>query len=58
MKAPAFSPVSQQSPNTLNSYVYDAAGVRVLKGQGGGQTVFVNGNISGSSGGVGARKYA
>ncbi|HTI91719.1 MAG TPA: SpvB/TcaC N-terminal domain-containing protein [Puia sp.] len=37
----------------LNSYVYDAAGARVLKGQGAGQTVYVNGDVSGSSGGVG-----
>jgi RHS repeat-associated protein len=37
----------------LNSYVYDAAGERVLKGIGSGQAVFVNGDISGSSGGVG-----
>jgi len=37
----------------LNSYVYDAAGERVLKGVGSGQTVYVNGSVSGSSGGVG-----
>jgi RHS repeat-associated protein len=37
----------------LNSYVYDAAGERVLKGKGAGQTVYVNGSMSGSSGGVG-----
>jgi len=37
----------------LNSYVYDASGERVLKGKGDGQTVFVNGNITSSSGGVG-----
>jgi len=37
----------------LNSYVYDAEGERVLKGQGSGQTVFVNGNTKAASGGVG-----
>jgi len=37
----------------LNSYVYDARGERVLKGKGAGQTVYVNGDVSGSSGGVG-----
>lgn len=37
----------------LNSYVYDATGERVLKGLGAGQTVYVNGDMSGSSGGVG-----
>jgi RHS repeat-associated protein len=37
----------------LNSYVYDAAGDRVLKAQGSGQSVFVNGNINSNSGGVG-----
>src|SRR5260221_14730587 len=37
----------------LNSYIYDATGDRVLKGKGSGQTVYVNGDISGSSGGVG-----
>ena len=37
----------------LNSYVYDASGERVLKGQGAGQAVFVNGNPNGISGGVG-----
>ena len=37
----------------LNSYVYDASGERVLKAQGSGQSVFVNGNINGNSGGVG-----
>jgi len=37
----------------LNSYIYDANGERVLKGKGSGQTVYVNGDISGSSGGVG-----
>lgn len=37
----------------LNSYVYDAGGERVLKGKGSGQTVYVNGDISGSSGGLG-----
>jgi RHS repeat-associated protein len=37
----------------LNSYVYDATGERVLKGLGAGQTVYVNGDITGSSGGVG-----
>jgi RHS repeat-associated protein len=36
-----------------NSYVYDAGGDRVLKGAGSGQTVFVNGDISSASGGVG-----
>lgn len=35
----------------LNSYVYDAEGDRVLKGIGSGQTVYVNGSMSGSSGG-------
>jgi RHS repeat-associated protein len=37
----------------LNSYIYDANGERVLKGSGAGQAVYVNGDISGSSGGVG-----
>ncbi len=37
----------------LNSYVYDAAGERVLKGQGSGQSVFVNGDLKSGSGGVG-----
>jgi RHS repeat-associated protein len=37
----------------LNSYVYDASGERVLKGQGSGQSVFVNGNVNSSSGGLG-----
>jgi RHS repeat-associated protein len=37
----------------LNSYVYDAAGERVLKGQGSGQSVFVNGELKAGSGGVG-----
>jgi len=37
----------------MNSFVYDATGERVLKGAGSGQTVYVNGAISGSSGGVG-----
>jgi RHS repeat-associated protein len=37
----------------LNSYVYDAAGERVLKGQGTGQSVFVNGDLKAGSGGVG-----
>jgi RHS repeat-associated protein len=37
----------------LNSYIYDAAGDRILKGQGSGQSVFVNGNINSNSGGVG-----
>ncbi|MBO9202430.1 MULTISPECIES: SpvB/TcaC N-terminal domain-containing protein [Niastella] len=37
----------------LNSYVYDAGGERVLKGIGAGQSVFVNGDISSMSGGVG-----
>jgi len=37
----------------LNSYVYDASGERVLKGKGAGQTVYMNGDLSGSSGGVG-----
>ena len=37
----------------LNSYVYDATGERVLKGIGSGQTVYVNGSVSGSSGGLG-----
>ncbi|MBO9201949.1 MULTISPECIES: SpvB/TcaC N-terminal domain-containing protein [Niastella] len=37
----------------LNSYVYDAAGERVLKGQGSGQSTFVNGSLNSSSGGVG-----
>jgi len=37
----------------LNSYVYDARGERVLKGKGSGQTVYVNGGLNGSSGGVG-----
>ncbi|HLZ88435.1 MAG TPA: RHS repeat-associated core domain-containing protein, partial [Puia sp.] len=37
----------------LNSYVYDAEGERVLKGVGAGETVYVNGAVSGSSGGVG-----
>jgi len=37
----------------LNSYVYDAVGERVLKGKGSGQTVYVDGSVSGSSGGVG-----
>jgi RHS repeat-associated protein len=37
----------------LNSYIYDADGDRVLKGIGSGQTVYVNGDLSGSSGGVG-----
>ncbi|HEY4108073.1 SpvB/TcaC N-terminal domain-containing protein [Puia sp.] len=37
----------------LNSYVYDALGDRVLKGLGSGQSVFVDGAVSGSSGGVG-----
>jgi len=37
----------------LNSYIYDASGDRVLKGKGAGQTVYVNGAVSGSSGGVG-----
>jgi RHS repeat-associated protein len=37
----------------LNSYTYDANGDRVLKAQGSGQSVFVNGDINGSSGGVG-----
>jgi len=37
----------------LNSYVYDGDGERVLKGKGSGQTVYVNGDISASSGGVG-----
>jgi RHS repeat-associated protein len=37
----------------LNSYVYDGMGERVLKGMGSGQTVYVNGDLNGSSGGVG-----
>lgn len=37
----------------LNSYIYDAGGERVLKGIGAGQSVFVNGDVSGNSGGVG-----
>jgi RHS repeat-associated protein len=37
----------------LNSYIYDANGERVLKGKGSGQTVYVNGDITGSSGGIG-----
>lgn len=37
----------------LNSYVYDGSGERVLKGQGSGQSVFVNGDINSNSGGVG-----
>src|SRR5258708_31330222 len=37
----------------LNSYVYDGAGERVLKGLGSGQAVYVNGDVSSSSGGVG-----
>jgi len=37
----------------LNTYVYDAGGARVLKGSGSGQTVYVDGNITGNSGGVG-----
>lgn len=37
----------------LNSYVYDAAGERVLKGQGAGQSVFVNGDLKAGSGGLG-----
>ena len=37
----------------LNSYIYDGTGQRVLKGQGAGQTVYVDGNITGNSGGVG-----
>src|SRR5258708_24209921 len=37
----------------LNSYVYDASGERVLKGKGAGQTVYMNGDLSGSSGGGG-----
>jgi RHS repeat-associated protein len=37
----------------LNSYIYDAGGERVLKAQGSGQSVFVNGNINSNSGGVG-----
>jgi RHS repeat-associated protein len=37
----------------LNSYVYDATGDRVLKAQGSGQSVFVNGNINSNSGGIG-----
>ncbi|GGB25045.1 SpvB/TcaC N-terminal domain-containing protein [Puia dinghuensis] len=37
----------------LNSYVYDAAGERILKGKGDGQAVYVNGALSGSSGGIG-----
>jgi RHS repeat-associated protein len=37
----------------LNTYIYDATGERVLKGKGSGQTVFVNGDITGNSGGVG-----
>ena len=37
----------------LNSYIYDGTGERVLKGLGSGQTVYVNGDISGNSGGVG-----
>jgi RHS repeat-associated protein len=37
----------------LNSYAYDAAGERVLKGLGAGQTVYLNGDVSSSSGGVG-----
>ncbi|HEY1212687.1 MAG TPA: RHS repeat-associated core domain-containing protein, partial [Bryobacteraceae bacterium] len=37
----------------MNSFVYDATGERVLKGAGSGQTVYVNGAVSESSGGVG-----
>ncbi|OQP48072.1 hypothetical protein A4H97_30020 [Niastella yeongjuensis] len=37
----------------LNSYTYDGSGERVLKGQGSGQSVFVNGDINSNSGGVG-----
>jgi RHS repeat-associated protein len=37
----------------LNSYVYDAEGDRVLKGQGSGQSVFVNGELKAGTGGVG-----
>ena len=37
----------------LNSYVYDASGERVLKGQGAGQSVFVNGELKAGTGGVG-----
>jgi RHS repeat-associated protein len=37
----------------LNSYIYDAGGDRVLKGLGSGQSVYVNGDLSGNSVGVG-----
>ena len=37
----------------LNSYVYDASGTRVLKGQGSGQSVYVNGGLQSGSQGVG-----
>ncbi|WP_431216257.1 RHS repeat-associated core domain-containing protein [Puia sp. P3] len=37
----------------LNSYVYDADGERVLKGNGSGQAVYLNGNNTSNSGGMG-----